>query len=76
LGTSGVGFALIGEDQHDSAWRIDKARMMARPRKPIPLEEGLKLDLNKLAVQAIMKGGPIQQVICWNPRYSGDARTI
>jgi hypothetical protein len=49
---------------------------MARPRKRIELEAGLKLDLNKLRVQAISQGETTQQVICWNSRYSGGARTI
>jgi hypothetical protein len=50
--------------------------MMARPRIRIPLEDGLKLDLNKLRVQAVLQGETIQRIICWDPRYSGDARTI
>jgi hypothetical protein len=49
---------------------------MARPRKRVTLEDGLKLDLNRLRVQATSQGGTTQHVICWNPRYSGDARTI
>jgi hypothetical protein len=49
---------------------------MGRPRKRIPLEDGLKLDLNKLRVQAISQGETTQQVICWHPRYSGGGRTI
>ena len=49
---------------------------MARPRKRIELEDGFKLDLNKLRVQAISQGEPTQQVICCDPRYSGDARRI
>jgi hypothetical protein len=49
---------------------------MARPRERIPLEDGLKIDLNKIHVQAISQGETTQQVICWDPRYSGDARTI
>ena len=67
---------MIDEDQHDPAWRIDKARMMARPRIRIELEEGLKLDLNKVRVQAILKSEPTQRIIFWDPRYSGDSRTI
>ena len=47
---------------------------MARPRIRIPLEDGLKLDLNKLRVQAVLQGETIQRIICWDPRYSGDAR--
>jgi hypothetical protein len=47
---------------------------MARPRERIPLEDGFKLDLNKLRVQAVSKYEPTQQVVCRNPRYSGDAR--
>jgi hypothetical protein len=47
---------------------------MARTRKRIELEEGLKLDLNKLRVQAVSQGGSTQQVIYCNPRYSGDTR--
>ena len=49
---------------------------MARPRKRVTLEDGLKLDLNRLRVQATSQGGTTKHVICWNPRYSGDARTI
>ena len=49
---------------------------MARPRERIPLEDGLKLDLNKLHVQAISQGETTQQVIFWGPSYSGGARTI
>jgi hypothetical protein len=49
---------------------------MARPRERIPLEDGLKIDLNKLRLQAVLQGETTQQVICWEPRYSGDARTI
>ena len=49
---------------------------MARPRKRIPLEDGLKLDLNKLRLQAISLGETIQQVILWDPGYSGKAGTI
>jgi hypothetical protein len=49
---------------------------MARPRKRMELEDGFKLDVNKLRVQAITQGEPIQQVICWDPRCSGGARTI
>ena len=49
---------------------------MARPRERIPLEDGLKLDLNKLHLQAISQGETTQQVICWEQRYLGGARTI
>jgi hypothetical protein len=49
---------------------------MARPRKRTPLEDGLRLDLNKLRVQALLQSEPTQQVIYWNQRYSGSARTI
>jgi hypothetical protein len=49
---------------------------MARPRERIRLEDGLKIDLNKLRVQAVLQGETTQRVICWDPRYSGDARTI
>jgi hypothetical protein len=49
---------------------------MARQRERIPLEDGLKIDLNKLRVQAVVQGEPTPQVICWGPHYSGDARTI
>jgi hypothetical protein len=49
---------------------------MARQRKRNRLEDGLKLDLNKLRAQAISRGEPIERLICWDPRYSGDARTI
>ena len=49
-------------------------RTMARPRKRIPLEDGLKLDVNKLRVQAIAQRETTQQVVCCYPRYSGDAR--
>jgi hypothetical protein len=49
---------------------------MTRPRERIPLEDGLKIDLNKIHVQAILNGEPTQQVIYWDSRYSGDARTI
>ena len=49
---------------------------MARPRIRIELEDGLKLDLNKLNVQGVSQGEMTQHVICWNPRYSGSARTI
>lgn len=49
---------------------------MGRPRERIQLEDGLKLDLNKLRVKATAQGGPTQRIICWEPRYSGDARTI
>jgi hypothetical protein len=49
---------------------------MARERKRIPLEDGLKLDLNKLHLHAISQTEPLQRVICWNPRYSSDAKTI
>ena len=49
---------------------------MARPRKRMELEDGLKLDLNKLRIQGVSQGEPIERVICWDPRYSGDARTI
>ena len=49
---------------------------MARPRERIPLEDGLKIDLNKLHVQAISQGETTQRIICWDPRYSGGARTI
>jgi hypothetical protein len=49
---------------------------MARPRERIPLEDGLKLDLNKLHVKSTAHGEPTQRIICWEPRYSGDARTI
>jgi hypothetical protein len=49
---------------------------MARPRVRIELEDGLKLDLNKLHVQAVSQGETTQQVICWNPGYSGGGRTI
>jgi hypothetical protein len=47
---------------------------MARPRERIPLEDGLKIDLNKLHVQAISQRETTQQVNFWEPRYSGDAR--
>ena len=47
---------------------------MARQRKRIPLEDGVKLDVNKLRVQAVSQGEPTKQVIYCNPRYSGDAR--
>ena len=47
---------------------------MARPRKRMELEDGVKLDVNKLRVQAISQGEPTQQVVCCYPRYSGDAR--
>ena len=47
---------------------------MARPRERIPLEDGVKPDLNKIRVQAISQGETTQQVICGYPRYSGDAR--
>jgi hypothetical protein len=47
---------------------------MARPRKRVPLEDGLKLDLNKLHVQAVSQGETTQHVIRLGPRYSGDAR--
>jgi hypothetical protein len=50
--------------------------MMARPRKRAQLEDGLRLDVNKLRVQAIPLGKTTQRVICWGPRYSGHARTI
>jgi hypothetical protein len=73
-GDLGGEFAMIDEDQYNSAWRIDKARMMARPRKRTELEDCLKLDLNILRVQAIAQGEPTQQVVCCYPRYSGDAR--
>jgi hypothetical protein len=49
---------------------------MARQRKRIPLEDGLKLDLNKLGVKAFPQGVPTQLVICWQPRYSSGAKTI
>jgi hypothetical protein len=49
---------------------------MARPRKRMELEDGVKLDLNKLRVQAILQGEPTQQVIYCNPSYSGDARRV
>jgi hypothetical protein len=49
---------------------------MARPRKRIELEDGLKIDLNKLRVQAVSQGETIEWIIRWDPRYSGDARTI
>ena len=45
---------------------------MGRQRERTPLEDGLKLDLNKLDVQAIMKGEPTPRVIFWDPRYCGD----
>jgi hypothetical protein len=47
---------------------------MARPRKRNRLEDGIKLDLNKLRVQATSQSEPTQQVIYCNPRYSADAR--
>jgi hypothetical protein len=43
--TSADAIALIDEDQHDPAWRIDK---VARRRQRIELEGGLRLDVNKL----------------------------
>jgi hypothetical protein len=49
---------------------------MARPRKRIELEDGLKLDLNKLCVQTISQGETTPRVICWDRRSSGGARTI
>jgi hypothetical protein len=49
---------------------------MARPRKRIELEDGVKLDVNKLRIQGTSQGETIQQVICCNPRYSSDARGI
>jgi hypothetical protein len=49
---------------------------MARQRKRIPLEDGLKLDFNKLHVDAISQPKPSQLVICWEPRYSSEARTV
>ena len=49
---------------------------MARQRERIRLEDGLKLDLNKLRVQAISQSETTQRVIFWDPLYSGDARTI
>jgi hypothetical protein len=50
--------------------------MMARPRERIAFEDGLKLDLNKLHVQAISPGETTQQVIFWAPSNSDGARTI
>ena len=47
---------------------------MARQRERNRLEDGFKLDLNKLHVQTISQGEPTQQVVCCYPRYSGDAR--
>ena len=47
---------------------------MARPRKRIQLEDGVKLDVNKLRVRPISQGETTQQVICCYPRYSSDAR--
>jgi hypothetical protein len=52
----------------------NEALAMARPRDRIQLEDGVKLDLNKLRVQAISHGETTQQVIYCNPGYSGDAR--
>jgi hypothetical protein len=49
---------------------------MARPRKRIELEDGVKLDVNKLRIQGTSQGETTQQVICCNPRYSSDARGI
>ena len=49
---------------------------MARQRERTPLEDGLKLDLNKLHVQAISQGETTRQVICWDQRYLGGDRTI
>jgi len=68
------GFALFVEDQRVPVWRIDKAFAMARPRKRVALEDGFKLDVNKLRVQAISQGVTARQVICSDPRYFGDAR--
>jgi hypothetical protein len=47
---------------------------MARPRRPTELQDGFKLDVNKLRVQAASHGETTQQVVCCYPRYSGDAR--
>jgi hypothetical protein len=47
---------------------------MARPRKRIELEYGLKLDLNKLRAQAVSQGEPTKQVAYCNPRYCGDTK--
>jgi hypothetical protein len=49
---------------------------MERQRERTPLEDGLKLNLNKLRVDAIPQGERTQRVICWGPRYSGEARAI
>jgi hypothetical protein len=47
---------------------------MARPRKRTQLEDGVKLDVNKLRVQAASQGEPTKRVVCYYPRYSHDAR--
>jgi hypothetical protein len=49
---------------------------MARQRERIRLEDGFKLDLNKLRVQSIPQGEPRERVICLDSRYSNGARTI
>jgi hypothetical protein len=47
---------------------------MARRRERNRLEDGFKLDVNNLRVQEVPQGEQTQQVICCNPRYSGDTR--
>src|SRR5208282_4411279 len=47
------------------------SRAMARPRQRIPLEDGLKLDLNSLLCQRSAWGE-----ISWGLRYSGKVRAF
>ena len=49
---------------------------MARQRERIRLEDGFKLDLNKLRVQSISQGESRERVIFLDSRYSNGARTI
>jgi hypothetical protein len=49
---------------------------MARQRERIRLEDGLKLDLNKLGVQTIQHCEPVHRIIYWGPQYWGNARKI
>jgi hypothetical protein len=49
---------------------------VARPRKRMPLEDGLKLDLNLLRRQGILRSEPGRSSIAWDRRSFGGNATV
>jgi hypothetical protein len=49
---------------------------MARPRERVRLEDGLRINLNRLLRMGIAKIGPNPCSIYWEPGYSGETRTL